>query len=33
VLIVLAATASGATWGVARWWASLPVVQVSSWLR
>jgi len=33
VLIVLAATASGATWGVARWWASLPVVQANSWLR
>ena len=33
VLITLAATAAGATWGVARWWAGLPIVKANSWLR
>jgi thiosulfate dehydrogenase [quinone] large subunit len=33
VLIVLAATASGATWGVARWWDGLPFVKSNPWLR
>lgn len=33
VLIALAATAAGATWGVARWWATLPIVKANSWLR
>lgn len=33
VLIALAATASGATWGLARWWNGLPVVKANPWLR
>ncbi|HEX8864334.1 MAG TPA: hypothetical protein VF821_01640, partial [Lentzea sp.] len=33
VLIALAATASGATWGLARWWNGLPAVKASPWLR
>ena len=32
-LIVLAATAAGATWGVARWWSGLPVVRNNAWLQ
>ncbi len=31
-LIVVAATAAGATWGLGKLWASLPVVQKNSWL-
>lgn len=33
VLIALAATASGAVWGLARWWAELPFVKANTWLR
>jgi thiosulfate dehydrogenase [quinone] large subunit len=33
VLVVLAATASGATWGLARWWSRLPTVKANPWLR
>jgi thiosulfate dehydrogenase [quinone] large subunit len=33
VLIALAATASGATWGLARWWNDLPIVRANPWLR
>ncbi|MFJ8962524.1 hypothetical protein ACIRG5_24360 [Lentzea sp. NPDC102401] len=33
VLIVLAATASGAVWGLARRWAELPFVKANTWLR
>ncbi|HEX7304981.1 DoxX family membrane protein [Lentzea sp.] len=33
VLIVLAATASGAVWGLARWWDTLPFVKSNAWLR
>jgi thiosulfate dehydrogenase [quinone] large subunit len=33
VLIVVAATASGATWGLARWWADLPFVRSNPWLQ
>ncbi|MCP2197238.1 DoxX family membrane protein [Lentzea flava] len=33
VLIVVAATASGATWGLATWWAGLPLVKSNPWLR
>ncbi|GAB2817874.1 DoxX family membrane protein [Lentzea nigeriaca] len=33
VLIVVAATASGAVWGMARWWADLPFVRANPWLK
>ncbi|MED7955084.1 hypothetical protein PUR61_24585 [Streptomyces sp. BE20] len=33
VLIVLAVTGSGATWGLGRRWAALPVVRDNAWLR
>lgn len=33
VLIALAATASGVTWGLARWWNNLPIVRANPWLR
>ncbi|SDP95592.1 hypothetical protein [Lentzea jiangxiensis] len=33
VLSVLAVTAAGTTWGVARWWAILPIVKANSRLR
>ena len=33
VLIALAATASGVTWGLAHWWNGLPVVKANPWLR
>ncbi|GLZ27822.1 membrane protein [Lentzea sp. NBRC 105346] len=32
-LVVVAATAAGATWGLARWWSGLPVVRANPWLR
>jgi thiosulfate dehydrogenase [quinone] large subunit len=32
-LIVLAATAAGNTWGLGKWWASLPWVAPRNWLR
>jgi thiosulfate dehydrogenase [quinone] large subunit len=33
VLVVLAVTASGITWGMARQWAGLPFVQANPWLQ
>ncbi|KOV37316.1 membrane protein [Streptomyces sp. XY431] len=33
VLVVLAVTGSGATWGLGRRWAELPVVRGNAWLR
>jgi thiosulfate dehydrogenase (quinone) large subunit len=33
VLIVVALTFAGDTWGLGRWWANLPVVRKHSWLR
>jgi thiosulfate dehydrogenase [quinone] large subunit len=33
VLVVLTATASGATWGMARQWSGLPIVQANPWLQ
>ncbi|MEN0128616.1 MAG: hypothetical protein AAGC49_04200 [Brevundimonas sp.] len=33
VLIVVALTFSGDTWGLGKWWANLPVVQKHGWLR
>ena len=33
VLVVVAATASGAAWSLARWWEGLPVVRANPWLR
>jgi thiosulfate dehydrogenase [quinone] large subunit len=33
VLVVLAATASGVTWGLARQWSGLPFVQADPWLQ
>ena len=30
--IVLALTYAGNTWGLGRWWASLPIVQKNRWL-
>ncbi|MFD5829625.1 hypothetical protein [Lentzea sp. NPDC060358] len=33
VLVVLAVTASGAVWSLARWWDGLPVVRSHPWLR
>jgi len=33
VLVVVAATASGTTWGLASWWADLPFVRSNPWLR
>jgi len=32
VLVVLAATYAGHTWGLGRWWARLPFVQKNRWL-
>jgi thiosulfate dehydrogenase [quinone] large subunit len=32
VLVVLAATYAGHTWGLGRWWARLPFVQKNKWL-
>lgn len=32
-LLVLAATYAGDTWGLGRWWATLPVVRNHAWLR
>ena len=33
VLVVVAATAGGAVWSLARWWSTLPVVRANPWLR
>ena len=33
VLIIVALTFAGDTWGLGRWWANLPIVQKHSWLR
>ena len=33
VLIAVAATASGAAWSLARWWADLPFVRANPWLK
>jgi thiosulfate dehydrogenase (quinone) large subunit len=33
VLIVVALTFAGDTWGLGKWWANLPVVRQHSWLR
>ncbi|MEV1122037.1 hypothetical protein AB0I91_43880 [Actinosynnema sp. NPDC049800] len=32
-LIAVAAAGAGATWGLGRWWATLPVVRDHAWLR
>ncbi|GIG38022.1 DoxX family protein [Cellulomonas pakistanensis] len=32
VLVLVALTAAGDTWGLGRWWKSLPVVQKNRWL-
>jgi thiosulfate dehydrogenase [quinone] large subunit len=32
VLVVIAATYAGYTWGLGRWWARLPIVQKHRWL-
>ena len=32
-LIVVAATAAGDTWGLGRWWKSLPFVRTHRWLH
>ncbi|MEU4769078.1 hypothetical protein AB0H12_38100 [Actinosynnema sp. NPDC023794] len=32
-LIAVALTGAGATWGLGRWWATLPVVRDHAWLR
>ncbi|MDX8034966.1 DoxX family membrane protein [Lentzea sp. BCCO 10_0856] len=33
VLIVVAATASGAVWSLAHWWSGLPLVRSNPWLK
>jgi thiosulfate dehydrogenase [quinone] large subunit len=33
VLIVLAATAAGNTWGIGAWWKTLPIARTAAWLR
>ena len=33
VLIIVALTFAGDTWGLGKWWANLPVVQKHTWLR
>jgi len=33
VLIVVALTFAGDTWGLGKWWARLPIVQKQGWLR
>jgi thiosulfate dehydrogenase [quinone] large subunit len=30
--VVLALTYAGHTWGLGKWWASLPIVQKNRWL-
>ncbi|HEY9293668.1 MAG TPA: hypothetical protein VIP98_20515, partial [Microlunatus sp.] len=33
VLITLAATSAGLTWGLGRWWARLPYIRDHRWVR
>ncbi|WP_029290143.1 hypothetical protein [Cellulomonas sp. HZM] len=33
VLVVVALTFAGDTWGLGRWWANLPIVRKNPWLR